>query len=160
MSIAAFERVSQGQFAADCGDADRLPLERVPLPKRATAGSAGYDFGSPVTVTMQPGESTLICTGMRCSMEKDWVLLLFPRSSLGFKHNVRLANTVGVIDSDYYHAKNEGHIMVKLFNAGDHAVTICAGERFCQGIFLPYGVAEEEAVEEERTGGIGSTGAL
>ena len=91
-------------------------------------------------------------------MQPGWVLMLFPRSGLGFKHQVRLANTVGVIDADYFHADNEGHILVMLVNGGDHKVTLHPGERFCQGIFLPYGLAEEEEVTGERSGGFGSTG--
>ena len=83
---------------------------------------------------------------------------IFPRSGLGFKHQVRLANTVGVIDSDYFHAANEGHIMVRIVNGGDHAVSIAKGERFCQGVFLPHGLAEEDEVLADREGGFGSTG--
>jgi dUTP pyrophosphatase len=91
-------------------------------------------------------------------MEPGWVLMLFPRSSLGFRHALRLSNTVGVIDSDYAFAKNEGHIMVKLRNPLGEAVTIGRGERFCQGVFLPYGTAEEDGDLAERSGGMGSTG--
>ena len=87
------------------------------------------------------------------------MLLNCPRSSLGRKHGLRLANTIGVIDGDYVHAENEGHILVMLVNGGDHEVTLHPGERFCQGIFVPFGLAEEEAVTEGRTGGFGSTGA-
>ena len=91
-------------------------------------------------------------------MQPGWVLMLFPRSGLGFKHQVRLANTVGVIDADYFHAANEGHIMVRIVNGGDHALNISKGERFCQGVFLPHGLAEEETVLADREGGFGSTG--
>ena len=79
--------------------------------------------------------------------------------ALGRRHGIRLANTVGVIDSDYYGADNEGHILVMLVNGGDHAVTIGRGERFCQGILVPFGLAEEEDVAGVRSGGFGSTGA-
>jgi dUTP pyrophosphatase len=135
-----------------------LPLTEIPLPKRATAGSAGYDFVSPLEVIVGPGETALIPTGIRAEMENGWVLLLFPRSSLGFKYSLRLANTVGVIDSDYAFAKNEGHIMVKLRNPLSVPVTIGRGDRFCQGIFLPYGTAEEDGEFALRQGGFGSTG--
>lgn len=104
------------------------------------------------------GETTLIPTGMRAEIAPGWVLLLFPRSSLGFKHRMMLCNTVGVIDSDYYYAQNQGHILVKIFNGGEHPVTLACGERFCQGIFLPYGLAQEEPVSTQRSGGLGSTG--
>ena len=157
MSIAKFTHVSEAQYAEAMQGQACLPLNEIALPKRATTGSAGYDFVSPVEVTVEPGETALIPTGIRAEMDPGWVLLLFPRSSLGFKYSLRLANTVGVIDSDYAFAKNEGHIMVKLRNPLSVPVTIGRGDRFCQGIFLPYGTAEEEEVTAERTGGFGST---
>lgn len=159
MSIARFERISPEQYQQDAAAyTTRLALEDIPLPSRATAGSAGYDYVCPVDVTMVPGESAVIPTGIRCWMEPGWVLLNCPRSSLGRKHGIRLANTVGVIDSDYVHADNQGHILVMLVNGGDHTVTLHRGERFCQGIFLPFGLAEEARVTVERSGGFGSTG--
>ena len=158
MSIAKFTRVSEAQYAEAMADREGfLPLEDIPLPKRATKGSAGYDFVSPLEVTVPAGGSALIPTGIRAEMEPGWVLMLFPRSSLGFRHALRLSNTVGVIDSDYAFEKNEGHIMVKLRNPLSEPVTIGRAERFCQGVFLPYGTAEEEDVLERRTGGFGST---
>ena len=158
-AIAVWKRVSEKQYReAAAAWRDPLPREEIPLPRRATAGSAGYDFVSPVTVTVQPGESVLIPTGMRAEMTEGWVLMLFPRSSMGFRHGIRLSNTVGIIDSDYAYAENEGHILVKLRNPSDHPVTIGRGERFCQGIFLPFGTAEEEEVRTGRSGGMGSTG--
>ena len=160
MSIARFSHVSPTQYAADQQMQNVLPIEEIPLPRRATAGSAGYDFVCPAEVTLQPGEAVTIPTGIRCEMQPGWVLMLFPRSGLGFKHQVRLANTVGVIDSDYAHAANEGHIMVRIVCGGDHPVTIARGERFCQGVFLPHGIAEEDAVAADRTGGFGSTGTV
>ena len=157
--IARFSRVSEAQYAETMRGADCLPLGEIPLPKRATAGSAGYDFVSPLEVTVPAGGTALIPTGIRAEMEPGWVLLLFPRSSLGFKHALRLCNTVGVIDSDYAFAKNEGHIMVKLRNPLDVPVTVGRGDRFCQGVFLPFGTAEEEeGAFAERSGGMGSTG--
>ena len=156
-SIARFLHVSPAQYAASA-PADSLPVDAIPLPRRATAGSAGYDFICPTDVTLAPGKAITISTGVRCEMQPGWVLMIFPRSGLGFKHQVRLANTVGVIDSDYFHAANEGHIMVRIVNGGDHDVTIARGERFCQGVFLPHGLAEEDAVLADRAGGFGSTG--
>ena len=158
MTIAKFTHVSENQYLeAMSGLEGFLPLNDIPLPKRATAGSAGYDFVSPLEVEIPAGGTALIPTGIRAEMEPGWVLLLFPRSSLGFRHALRLANTVGVIDSDYAFAKNEGHILVKLRNPQSVPVTIGRGERFCQGVFLPYGTAEEDGDLAERTGGIGST---
>ena len=158
MSIAKFTHVSEAQYAEAMAEREGyLPLEEIPLPKRATAGSAGYDFVSPLEVTVPAGGSALIPTGVRAEMEPGWVLMLFPRSSLGFRHALRLSNTVGVIDSDYAFAKNEGHIMVKLRNQLSAPVAIARGDRFCQGVFLPFGTAEEDGDFAVRTGGFGST---
>ena len=160
MSIAKFFRVSEKQYASAMeGREQPLPLAEIPLPRRATAGSAGYDFVSPLDIRIPPEEDVLIPTGIRARMEPGWVLMLFPRSSLGFKHDVRLSNTVGIIDSDYYFAENEGHILVRLRNPLNREVRIGRGERFCQGVFLPYGTAEEEENLAQRRGGMGSTGA-
>ena len=160
MKIAKFGHVSAAQWAEAMGEkaADAMPLEEIPLPRRATAGSAGYDFTAPAETVIPAGESALIPTGIRAEMEPGWVLALFPRSSLGFRTGIRLSNTVGIIDSDYAFAKNEGHIMVKLRNPSAQAVVIGRGERFCQGIFLPFGTAEEDGGFVERDGGFGSTG--
>ena len=159
MSIARFDWITPEQFHLDAAHlTDPLPLRDIPLPVRATAGSAGYDFVCPAAVTLAPGESVVVPTGVRAFMEPGWVLLIFPRSGLGFKHHLHLANTTGVIDSDYVNAANGGHIMVKIVNGSDHAVTIGRGERFCQGVFVPYGLAEESAEPGERSGGLGSTG--
>ena len=157
MTIAKFQHVSDAQYASTKLP-DALAIDAISLPRRATAGSAGYDFICPADVTLAPGEAVTIPTGIRCEMQSGWVLMLFPRSGLGFKHQVRLANTVGVIDADYFHAANEGHIMVRIVNGGDHVVNIAQGERFCQGIFLPHGLADEDEVFSDRTGGFGSTG--
>ena len=163
MAIAKFLHVSAEQYASSALP-DALPVDAIPLPHRATAGSAGYDFICPADITLQPGDAITISTGIRCEMQPGWVLMLFPRSGLGFKHQVRLANTVGVIDADYFHAENEGHIMVRIVcgqspcSMGSHEVTILKGERFCQGVFLPHGLAEEEEVFSSREGGFGSTG--
>lgn len=163
MTIARFFHVSEAQYAEQALPG-ALPLAEIPLPRRATAGSAGYDFVCPMDVTLAPGEAVTIPTGIRCEMQPGWVLLLFPRSGLGFRHQLRLANTVGVIDSDYFHAGNEGHILVRIVNGqlpsdgNAHVLRLSAGERFCQGVFLPHGLAEEDDANTRRTGGIGSTG--
>ena len=160
MKIAKFGHVSAEQYAEAMGEraADAVPVADIPLPRRATAGSAGYDFVSPAETVIPAGGSALIPTGIRAEMEPGWVLMLFPRSSLGFRHGIRLSNTAGLIDSDYAFAKNEGHIMVRLRNPSDAPVTIGRGERFCQGVFLPYGTAEEAEEFAAREGGFGSTG--
>lgn len=160
MTVAKFGHVSEAQWKESMGEraAEAMLLQEIPLPRRATAGSAGYDFTAPAETVIPAGGSALIPTGIRAEMEKGWVLMLFPRSSLGFKYGIRLSNTAGIIDSDYAFAKNEGHIMVKLRNPSGAPVVIGKGERFCQGVFLPYGTAEEDGEFAEREGGFGSTG--
>ena len=157
--VARFMRVSPERFRADWADA--FPGAEVPdppaLPRRATAGSAGYDFFAPAAFHLDPGDSIRIPTGVRARIAPGWVLMLFPRSGLGFKYRLQLNNTVGVVDSDYFGARNEGHIFIKLTNAGDRPLSVEAGEAFAQGIFLPYGLTEDDAADGERVGGFGST---
>lgn len=133
--------------------------DSIKLPKRMTRQSAGYDFFSPMDVKLKPGETIKIPTGIRCEIDPDWVLMMYPRSSLGFKYRLQLDNTVGVIDSDYYTAKNEGHIFLKLTNDSktDKTVELQTGNGIAQGIFVQYGITFDDNAEEERTGGIGST---
>ena len=158
--VAKFGHVSDKQWAEALGEktVEAIPLEEIPLPRRATAGSAGYDFVAPAETVIPAGGSVLIPTGIRAEMKPGWVLMLFPRSSLGFRCGIRLSNTAGIIDSDYAFAKNEGHIMVKLRNPSGDPVVIGRGERFCQGIFVPFGTAEEDGSFTSRQGGFGSTG--
>lgn len=166
LKIARFEKVSFEQFQKDWNqnfemneEEARKIYEDISLPKRATKGSAGYDFYAPVDITLKPGEIKLIPTGIRAKIEDGYVLFLLPRSSLGFKYRMQLNNTVGVIDSDYYGAQNEGHIMCKFTNdtREDKTLTIPKGAGMIQGIFLPFGITIDDASDIERTGGIGST---
>lgn len=165
--IAAFEKVSFAQYEKDFADAFpghetaeiRAIYDDITKPKRATAGSAGYDFSAPVAFVLKPGETIKIPTGIRARMEEDWVLCLFPRSGQGFKYRLQLNNTVGIIDSDYYNSDNEGHIMAKLTNDSNEGkvLEIHPGEGFLQGIFMPYGITEDDEADGVRNGGFGST---
>lgn len=160
--IATFEKVSLENYigsmkgvmseesASDCYD-------QIILPKRATSGSAGYDFYLPCPVVITPGATVLIPTGVRVWMQYGWVLQLYPRSGLGFKYRLQLNNTVGIIDSDYYYSDNEGHIFAKLYNGGDKDVILEKGDAFMQGVFVPFGITEDDDVTEVRNGGFGST---
>jgi len=164
--IAKFEKVSKEQFidaiVADCAlkeDEALQVYEEIKLPKRATAGSAGYDFYAPVAIEILPGETKKFPTGIRVRMEQDWVLKCYPRSGLGFKFRLQLNNTVGIIDSDYYYSDNEGHIFVKLTNDTNEGKTVSLeqGAGFMQGIFVEYGITEDDDVVAVRNGGFGST---
>lgn len=130
----------------------------IVLPQRATKGSAGYDIRSPFGFTLAPGETKKFPTGLRCRINPGWVLMVFPRSSVGFKYHVALNNTVGIIDSDYFYADNEGHIWCKIHNFGDYNMVVEPNDRICQGIFVPFGVTSDDEVTALRSGGIGSTG--
>lgn len=165
--IAKFEKVSLKQFSADWkdtfGDVTEEKIQeiydQIRLPRRATAGSAGYDFFAPVDVQLAPGEAIKIPTGIRAQMEQEWVLKVYPRSGLGFKYRLQMNNTVGIIDSDYFYSDNEGHIFMKIMNDGREGKTVelKAGEGFAQGIFLEYGVTVDDDATEKRNGGFGST---
>ena len=138
----------------------REVYEGIELPKRATVGSAGYDFHIPVGFTLKHGSSIKFPTGIRCEMYDGWVMTMYPRSSLGFKYGIHMANTVCVIDADYCESDNEGHIFIKLVNDSSLAQDIKfeTSDAFCQGIFLPFGITLDDKVTAERNGGLGSTG--
>ena len=140
----------------DSGD---CRTENIKLPRRATAGSAGYDFFAPVRLILAPGETIKIPTGIRVEMEPEWVLKCYPRSGLGFKYRLQLNNTVGVIDSDYFYSDNEGHMFSKITNDTNEEKTIdiAQGEGFMQGIFVEYGITLDDDVTDVRNGGFGST---
>ena len=160
MAIARFEKVSKEQFSKDLKDLLNMDdnfYDDIVLPKRATTGSAGYDFTSPIDFVIKPGEMIKIPSGIRCYIEEGYVLNIYPRSSLGFKYQMTLANTTGIIDADYYNALNEGHIIVALVNRGNKDIVIKKGDRFVQGIFLKFYTAEEEEVTNKRQGGFGSS---
>lgn len=168
--IARFEKVSFGQFEqgwrkampGEMSQQDiRAIYDAIKLPRRATAASAGYDFYLPAGLTLAAGESALIPTGIRAKMDPDWVLCCFPRSGLGFKFRLQLDNTVGIIDADYYGSDNEGHIFSKITcdAKSDKKLELAAGDAFMQGIFLPYGLTEDDDVADVRNGGFGSTDA-
>ena len=185
--VANFEKVSEAQYKKDYVDAyykgynvsdnkiESLSTEAtnfysticevvkthssIHLPKRATKGSAGYDFFAPEDIKLEPGQSIKVLTGIRVKMEEGWVLQIFPRSGLGFKYRCQLDNTVGIIDQDYYYSDNEGHIMIKITNDSkeDKTIYVKAGEAFAQGIFIPFGITLDDDVEDIRNGGFGST---
>ena len=165
--IAKFHKVSEERFMSDWKDTFPETAEetiadiynKIKLPVRATAGSAGYDFFSPVDITLNPGETVKIPTGIRVEMEQDWVLKCYPRSGLGFKYRLQLNNTVGIIDSDYFYSDNEGHIFSKITNDSNESksVSIQAGTGFMQGIFVEYGITVDDDAQGIRNGGFGST---
>ena len=170
--VASFMKVSFEEFLKDYSKKKRMShlianipwIEKVEklynqivLPTRATQGSAGHDFCCYEDITIKPNETVLIPTGIRCHIDNGWVLKIYPRSSLGFKYKLRLNNTCGIIDSDYFYADNEGHIFIKMTNESDETVKLKANDAFAQGIFVEYGITYDDNVTTQRTGGIGST---
>ncbi len=155
--VAQFEKVSWECFKASCDNKEIY--QKIKLPLRATSGSAGYDFFAPYSFLLKPGETITIPTGIRVKINDGWFLSIYPRSGLGFKYRLRLNNTVGIIDSDYYYALNEGHIFIKITNESNELkeLQIDEGFAFAQGIFLNYGITFDDNVTSTRLGGIGST---
>lgn len=160
--IAEFKKVSKEQFAKDWLDTfgtNENVYDEIKLPRRATKGSAGYDFFSTSDIELRPGETAKIPTGIRVRIDDGWVLKLYPRSGLGFKFRLQLNNTVGIIDSDYYNSDNEGHIFIKITNDSNEGKTVklSKGDGFAQGIFVEYGITTDDDADEIRNGGFGST---
>lgn len=167
--VAKFEKVSWAQFQKDYVDTFgegktidmneiRKIYDHIKLPIRATSGSAGYDFKSPIDFKLKPGSTIKIPTGIKVKIDDGWVLKCYPRSGLGFKYKMRMANVVPIIDSDYYYSDNEGHIFLKLSNEGEKDISINSGDKIIQGVFVPYGITYDDCVNKTRNGGVGSTG--
>ena len=154
-----FEKISYNQFKKDVID-DKELYDTIKLPKRSTKNSAGYDIRAIESGIIKPGEAKNFKTGLKVSMNEDEVFYIYVRSSLGFKYNVCLMNSVGVIDSDYYNnLDNEGHIQIRLVNLGSKDYIVNVGDKIAQGVFMKYLVVDnEEEIINERCGGLGSTG--
>ena len=171
-----FDKVSESQFERDL--ANNIPIswdvnsynvtnadvkkfyDDIRLPERATIGSAGYDFFAPFDFTLYKGQTIVIPTGIRwISKDPIFFLSLYPRSGFGFKFGLSLANTVGIIDSDYFYSDNEGHMFIKITNDSNEGkvINVEAGTGFAQGIFVEYGITVDDDVVEIRNGGFGST---
>ena len=128
------------------------------LPKRATKGAAGYDFECIEDTLCPAHEITLIPTGIKAQIDNGYYLQIAVRSSTPKKKGLMLANSVGIIDEDYYNnPDNEGHIMFQVYNYTNNDVIILAGERIGQGVFQKYYITDNDMAEGLRTGGFGST---
>ena len=169
--MSKFEKVSYEQWKSDCG-IKGLPdkelkewYDNIKLPHQATAASAGCDFYMPFSLNLVADGKFKIATGVRwvCdgsqgSADRERVLLIVPRSGLGFKYGIKLSNTVGVIDADYCDSDNEGHIIISLENPSDQDVMLEAGKAFAQGIVVKFEIPEGAGGDATRNGGFGSTG--
>ena len=129
------------------------------LPERSTKNAAGYDFYNPEEVKINPGEIVYVKTGVKAKFPEEVALLLLNRSSNPKKKGLELANGVGLVDADYYNnPDNEGEIAFAFKNTRDDVVVIEEGEKLGQGMFVPFFITNDDSVENERTGGFGSTG--
>lgn len=183
-----FYKVSYEQFLDDCIiNLRKLPFYRlytdeeferrmkeaydhITLPRRSTSGSAGYDFYLPFdSIPLFNNEPVVIPTGIKMELIPGYFLGLFPRSSYGYKYGMRLENTVGIIDSDYYNnPDNEGHISAKVsihpYAPNDTVIKspelpLVRGDRYMQGIIMAYGLtSDDKPITDKREGGVGSTG--
>ena len=139
---------------------DAIKYDVVPtkMPQRATKSSAGYDLFSPIDVVIAPKSMEMIWTNIKAQFEPDEVLLLCVTSGMG-KHQIMLANTLGVIDSDYYgNISNDGNLGFRLYNFGNEPYEIKVGDKIGQGIFMKYLTVDNESeITTERVGGFGST---
>lgn len=136
----------------------RKNKELQPLPLRATQGSAGYDFFSPIEIIILPSKVEIIWTDIKAIMNEDEFLQIVPRSGLAIKNDLIIKNTVGIIDSDYANNEtNDGNIGITILNAGERPQYIRKGTRVAQGIFLKYLVVSDESISQTRSGGFGST---
>ena len=162
-----FTKVSFEQWKIDCGikglsDEDLKEwYDDIKLPGQATSASAGCDFFMPFNLNFEAGSIFRIATGIRWvtdgESDRTRVLLVFPRSGLGFRYGIRLTNTVGIIDADYCNSDNEGHIIISLENPSSENVQLPEGKAFCQGIVVSYEIPEGSESDAERSGGFGST---
>lgn len=186
--VAKFEKVPLEEFVQEMNQT--FPIHKfmsgelkemwknIKLPRRSTHDSAGYDFFTPFSFNLVPGTSIKIPTGIRAVFTNpDWGLFMLPRSGIGTKTGIRLTNTIGVIDADYFLSKNTGHIMIRLDYPANpsvpsflqkfgealgilrHDIVFPIGKAFVQGTFLPYGITidDDEYEKEDRWGEFGST---
>jgi len=168
VSLPEYTKEMKLQFGEQFSDEQIKDIyDSIKLPKRATAGSAGYDFYAPFYFFVPSWGDITIPTGIKVQIQTGWFLSFYPRSGSGMKHYLRLANSIGVVDSDFYdNPSNEGHIMVKVrkesgprdTNTPTRDVEFKAGDAFCQAIFIPFGITTDDDADGVRVGGIGSTG--
>ena len=134
----------------------------INLPVRKTKYSAGYDIEAAEDVVIpsfkKGGNPTLVKTGLKAYMQDDEVMLLYNRSSNPKKKGLIMANSVGVIDKDYYgNPDNDGHFMFAFYNIKEEDILIKKGEAIGQAVFQKYLISDNDSAEGERIGGFGST---
>ena len=162
-----FEKISFEQWYSDISliNVDSLVVRKwyanIELPKQGTQHSMGIDFCLPYAVNISPHNKIKIPTGIRwvCDApnDKHYCMLIVPRSSIGIKYGLQLQNTIGVIDSDYYLADNEGHIQLFFVNTSDETISLPQHKAIAQGLIIPYSAPDGTESDNKRHGGFGST---
>jgi len=167
--VAEFYKVSFNQFKTDyeaifgnikSEEELKAIYEAIKLPKRATTGSAGYDFYLPFPIELKAGEEITIPTGIRFKCKQDWAMLFMSKSGLGSKSRLQLNTAISLIDSDYYYSDNEGHILSKIIHdtrKPDEILSLPAGKSYLQGLFVQFGITHSDKAKGRRNGGFGST---
>lgn len=168
--IAEFYKISYEQFEKDykklnpnCDKSDKeikQIYDGIKLPKRATVGSAGYDFFLPYDIELKAGEEIGVATGIRVKCDPEYAMLFMNKSGLGSKNRFQLNTCISLIDSDYYYSDNEGHIMAFLIHdsrVSDAVLSLPAGKSFLQGVFFKFGITQSDECDGKRNGGFGST---
>lgn len=163
VSFEAFERdMMQYRPMSFLGGEAKEAYENIRLPERKTMYSCGYDVRIPVSIVIAPGHSVVVPTGIKAVMSADemktWCLKLYARSGIGIKDKVVITNAVGLIDSDFQFAENDGDMLIALTNMSDETKRYEAGDRICQAVFEIYGITADDKAVGERTSGVGSTG--
>lgn len=158
ISASMVDALNRLEMERGFGVAKGFKEEDIILPKRSTACSAGYDFYSPVDVTVFPHKSAKVNTGVKAFMLPSESLEIYIRSSMGIKKHLMLSNQVALIDSDYYgNPDNDGTIILGFYNFGDEPQQIHKGDKIAQGVFRKF-LDCGDVPTEKRTGGVGSTG--
>lgn len=163
-----FEKISYEQWYSDMpfANIDDLIIRKwytnIKLPQQGSKYSMGCDFFLPMDILIHSEGEVKIPTGIRmvadCEEDYKYGMLLVPRSGLGTKHGIRIKNTVGVIDADYFQSDNEGHIFAILVNPSkDKTVSLNSGQAFMQGMIIPYIIPVGAESDKQRNGGFGST---
>ena len=138
-------------------DARKFPEVEIKLPTRGTSKAMAYDVYSNADYTVQPNEVVKVWTDVKAYMQDNECLIGNVRSSMGGKY--MLANTIGIIDSDYYsNPDNDGNIGIFLKNISNTELKIFKGDKIAQGIFIKYFKADEDKTTLKRLGGFGSSG--
>lgn len=163
-----FEKISFTQWCSDVSFAnvDESTVckwyDNIKIPQQGSKYSMGCDFFLPMDIVINKDDEVKIPTGIRmvsdCDEDYKFGMLLIPRSGLGTKYGIRIKNTIGVIDADYFQSDNEGHIFAILVNPSKQKeISLDNGQAFMQGVVVPFIIPSGSESDKQRNGGFGST---